>query len=172
MGAPREANNLVDETFTLPRRALRALEVADNLSPGLRACVHEFGSAIVQAFLLAGIKDPKRIRILVHECWEGARQPAQRNRVGRLRSPVIDNLDWILVQAKAEITAERLLRVLWQHSMVIVPREPSTVMVDASMNALKEMGLVSKSQKHLIRLRAAIKASAASLWPHLFDPFQ
>src|SRR5580704_1124000 len=109
MGSPRDAIEL-EETFTLPQRSLRALEATDNLSPGLRACVHEFGSAIVHAFVQAGIKDPRRIRQLVHECWEGARQPAQRNRIGRQRSPVVDNLDWILVQAKAEITAERLLR--------------------------------------------------------------
>jgi hypothetical protein len=42
--------------------------------------------------------------------------------------------------------------------MVIVPKEPTPAMVEASMRAIQGMGLMNKPRKHLLRLRAAIKA--------------
>lgn len=157
------------ETFTLPQRSLRALEETDNMPAELRECVHEFGYAIVRAMLSAGIKSPTTIRVLVKEIWHGARQPAQRNRVGRTHSPVLETLDWVLIQADASITAKALLRVLWQNGMVIVPWEPSTVMIEASKAEVSEFNQrVTKTEKHKLRLRAAIHAQARRLWPHLF----
>lgn len=156
-----------EEGIRLPARTLKALDRTDAMSPGLRACVHEFGGEIVHTLTSVGIDDPNQIRSIVHSIWMGARQPAQRNPIGRTRSPVLDNLDWIMMQAGAGITAATLLRVLWQHSMVIVPREPSTIMVGASMDAVKHMGTVSKAQKHHGRLKAAIYAATRRMWPHL-----
>lgn len=161
----------IDETFTLPARAIRALEATDNMSPELRACVHEFGFAIVHAFVTSGITTPRTIRRLVQECWMGARQPAQRNRVGRSHSPVLESLDWVMIQAGSEIGAKALLRVLWENNMVIVPREPSSVMVEASMKEVSGFNVrCTTIEKHKRRLRAAIAAQAARLWPHLFGP--
>lgn len=159
-----------EETFTLPARSLRALEDTDNLSPELRQCVHEYGYAIVRAMMSAGIKNPATIRVLVKEIWMGARQPAQRNRLGRSsHSPVLETLDWILIQAGAQIGAKVLLRVLWDNSMVIVPLEPSTTMIQASAATLATFSeRVTKTEKHRRRLRAAIEAQARRLWPHLF----
>lgn len=156
-----------EDGITLPARTLRSLDRTDTMSPELRACVHEFGGEIVNSLLTVGVEDPGQIRAVVHSIWMGARQPAQRNQLGRSRSPVLDNLDWLMLQAGAGITAATLLRVLWQHSMVIVPRDPSTIMVGASVDAVKHMGTVSKAQKHHGRLKAAILASTKRLWPHL-----
>lgn len=150
-------------------RVMRSLEAVDKMPSELRACVHEFGYAIVNAFVIAGISNPATIRRLVFECWNGARQPRQRGGLNKSHSPVLDQLDWILVQAKAEINAKALIRLLDQNSMVIVPKEPSPAMVRASMDAVHHMGVVSKSVKHTNRLRAAIRAGARSLWPHLFE---
>ena len=149
------------------QRALRALEDVDNMPPGLRGCVHEFGFAIVHALRSNGISNPAQIRQLVHEIWRGARQPAQRG--GYNKQPMLGHLDWLLLQAGASIGAKTLVRVLYQNSMVIVPRDPGKIMIDASMDAVNHMGVVSKAQKHRNRLRAAIDASTKSLWPHLTE---
>lgn len=157
--------------LTLPDRTLRAVAATDDMPPELRACVHEYGFAIVQGMRQAGVTDPRRIRQLVHTVWMGARQPNQRvgGTVGRKHSPVLEHLDWLLLQAGAAIPARTLLRTLFQHNMVIVSREPADHMVAASMDATNHMGVVSKAEKHRRRLRAAITAGARRLWPHLFE---
>jgi hypothetical protein len=168
MGAPRPLE--AGEIFELPQRSIRALEETDAMSPELRECVHEFGYAIVRALISHGIKEPRAIRQLVHEIWMGARQPAQRNRIGRKYSPVMETLDWVLLQAGSQIGAVTLLRVLWANSMVIVPYEPSSIMVDASLAELRDFDVkCTKTEKHRRRLRAAIRAQAQRLWPQLFS---
>lgn len=160
----------MDESFRLPERAIRAQAETDNMRPELRACVHEFGYAVVKACEFAGVKDPRKIRQLVYEIWMGARQPAQRNRIGRQRTPVQDSIDWLLIQAGAGVTAATLVRLLWHSGMVILPREPGTVMVEASKAEVSEFNeRITKTDKHKRRLRAAIDAQARRLWPHLFD---
>lgn len=146
---------------------VRSCDDTDAMPAPLRECVHEFGSSIVSCFLQRGVNKPDHIRHLVHTCWMGARQPGQRLGLGKKQSPVADHLDWILLQAGAEITAAKLLRVLDLHNMVIIPKEPSTTMVTASMDAVKFMGTVDKQTKHRNRLRAAIAASTARLWPQI-----
>lgn len=159
-----------EENNTLPARAVRALDETDNMSPAMRECVHEFGYAIVKSCMTAGITKPEIVRQLVKEIWHGARQPAQQNRIGRQHSPVVDSLDWVLIQAGAQITAKTLLRILWQNSMVILPREPGTVMIEASVGEVNDFTQrITKSEKHRRRLRAAIQAQARRLWPHLFQ---
>lgn len=152
---------------TAASRSERALEAIDEMPAPLRRCVHEFGFAIVDAFRIAGIKEARVIRHLVNQVWEGPRQPAQRTGFGG--DPVLEKLDWLLVQSESGITAAALIRVLYQNSMVICPREPTPAMVQASIDATGEMGLVSKSEKHCGRLRAAIKASTRQFWPHLLN---
>lgn len=145
--------------------ALHALEITDAMPGPLRECVHEYGFAIVHAFREAGIKEPRMIRHLINEVWNGARQPAQR--VGRPNSRVLEKLDWLLIQHGSALTASTLVRLLWQNGMVIAPREPTTAMVEASIDATADMGLVSKAEKHRGRLRAATVAAARQFWPHL-----
>lgn len=151
-------------------KAERAFSEVDTMDPELRQCVHEFGYAIVKACLLVGVTKPNYIRHLVHEIWMGARQPEQKmagsgQRTGAVRTTHF--LDWVLIQAGANISAERLVRLLWQKDFVIMPREPTREMVAASMEAIATMGTLTKTQKHLIRLRAAIKAATKQCWPHL-----
>ena len=152
----------------LRQSCVRALERTDALPAHLRALVHEYGFAIVHAMVEAGVRDPQRIHHLVHEVWAGARQPNQRTgRRHSKRSPVLDQLDWLLVQAGSEVTAETLVRVLNQSDLIIIPCEPSARMVAASLDATNHMGRVTKEQKHRNRLRSALKAAKAHLWPHL-----
>lgn len=148
-------------------RAQNALDRVDKMPPALRALVHEYGFAIVHAMVEAGIKDPAKIHHLVGEVWAGARQPAQRTGRGNRRSPVLAQLDWLLLQAGCEITAETLVRVLDRSNLMIVTCEPSDVMVEASLDAVHHMGRVTKSEKHRNRLRGALAAAKRQLWPHL-----
>lgn len=152
-------------------RTLRALAETDEMPVSLRACVHEFGYPIVHACVAAGVNRPALIRQLVHEIWMGARQPQQRQGNGKsgVRSKVADHLDWLLIQAGSGISAATLLRMLWSHGMTIVPREPTNQGVTASLDAVKTMGAVSRTEKHRGRLRAAIAATARHLWPQVFE---
>lgn len=142
-------------------------QIVDAMPADLRGCVHEFGFAIVNACLQAGVRKPALIRQLVHEIWSGARQPMQRTR-GVQNSSAIGKLDWLLMQADCPLSASGLLRSLAQSHHVLVPRTPSGVMVEASMDAIKDMGRLTKHEKHKARLDAAISASAKSMWPGVF----
>ena len=151
-------------------RRSNAFDEIDRMPGPLRECVHEFGFAIVHQCRELGVKDPRHIRQLVNVIWQGARSPQdrvhQRNGAG---SAVLNHLDWLLIQCEAGITAATLVRILAMHNMVIVPREPSPTMVDASCEAVQHMGLVSKKEKHKGRLKAAIEASSRRLWPSLYS---
>lgn len=159
-----------DRGVTLSASTLRSLDTTDGWPPGLRQCVHEYGYAIVQSFVQNGVTDPARIRELVTQCWNGARSAIDRprSRSGSQRA-VLNQLDWLLVQAGSTVTAATLLRVLRQSGLVVLPLSPSDAMVDASIDAVGGMGLVSKREKHRGRLRAALRAGAEQMWPQLFN---
>jgi hypothetical protein len=156
---------------TISRDRQRHLEAVDMLPEPLRQCVHEFGYPIVIACLQAGVQKPTHIRELVHQIWLGARQPAQRQCRSELYAghAVQKQLDWLLIQSGSEVSAEALVRVLWMNGLLIVPREPNGVMLDASMAEVSgHTEVVTKRDKHRRRLRAAMDAAARRLWPHLF----
>jgi len=128
----------------------RHFEIIDGWEPGLRQCVHEYGFPIVWQCVSLGIRKPSTIHQLVREIWDGARNSRQ----GRPRCGM---LDWLLVQAGAEITAPELVRVLRNSNLLIVPRCPTQEMIAASMSVLNDHSvLCTKRQKHEMRLRAAL----------------
>lgn len=154
----------------IAKKTIKSFETVDTMTPSLRACVHEFGLPIVQALMDNGIKSPQRIRHLVLEIWNGARQHGQRTGFRSPASPVMAKLDWLLIQNQAGISAATLLRVLASSDMVIVPREPSGAMIHASMAEVdRTMAPLTKPEKHRRRLRAAVMAGARKLWPVLND---
>jgi hypothetical protein len=159
-----------DHAPLLGEKRHRALSKVDAMPPGLRLCVHEFGLPIVTACLQRGIRQPSHIRQLVHEIWEGARQPAQKREHAGC-SKAVNQLDWLLIQAGAQINAMTLVRMMSDAGLVIVPRDPNRFMVEASTETVSNFTeAVTKQQKHRRRLRAAIAAATRSLWPHLVDP--
>lgn len=140
------------------QRTLNSFERVDRLNPAMRACVHEFGEPIVTACVLAGVKDPRRIRQLVREIWDGARQPMQTR-------PRLGSLDWVLQQAGAQISAKTLIRILRDNSHYLVPLDPSKEMIDASMNTVSGFNMrITKREKHQLRLRAAIEAGVKHIY--------
>jgi len=148
------------------RRAQRALDETDNMHGPLRQCVHEYGYAVVNSFRLAGVTEPRMIHQVMREIWEGPRQPTQRTGKKGHR-PMLQKLDVLLIQAECTISAATLVRFLWDQNLIIVPREPTQAMVDASIDAVSRMGLVSKTEKHRGRLRFALRAAVETFWPHL-----
>lgn len=142
-----------DHSFNLGRLHLRQVEEVDGMPAELRKVVHEYGYPCVKACLNAGVRQPNRIRQLIREIWEGARQPLQR-------AHKLDLLDWALMQAGAQISAKRLVRLLADKSLFLVPEQPTAAMVDASMTEVAEFNLrITKREKHERRLRAAIRAA-------------
>lgn len=161
----------------LGEKRVRALAVVDSMPRGLRECARDFGYPIVQACLDAGVSDVRRIRQLVHSIWCGAREPGQRGDygAGSGSSSIIGQLDWLLLQNGSALTAHTLVRVLREHNMVIMPLEPTTQGVTASIGALDEAHIgirfgktITTERKHITRLRAALNATARHLWPQLF----
>jgi hypothetical protein len=115
----------------------------------------------VTACVLAGVREPRRIRQLVKEIWEGARQPTQRR-------PTLGALDWLLIQAESPISAKTLIRILRDNSHFLVPIDPTKQMVDASMAEVSNFDLrISKRDKHTRRLQAAMRAGVKHLWPDI-----
>lgn len=138
-------------------RQQNSFEVVDAMPANLRQCVHEYGFAIVNACLQAGVRRPETIRNLVREIWEGARQPRQRRRRA-------GTLDWLLLQAGAEISASTLVRVLLDNGLVIAPICPSAAMIEASKAEVSGFSQrVTKTEKHQRRLVAAMKAASTHL---------
>lgn len=158
-------------TQTISRDRLRHLDAVDMMPGPLRECVHEFGYPIVKCCLQHGVNDPRHIRELVSQIWHGARQSSQRQPRGEMNDGhgVMRHLDWLLIQHGSPIGAATLVRVLWQSGLLIVPREPTGVMLDASMDTVSGHNEpMSKREKHRRRLRAAMDAAGRKCWPHLF----
>ena|ERR1700677_2280860 len=149
------------ESDKVSEKTSRSFDRIEQMPPALRNCVHEFGEPIVTACLLAGVREPRRIRQLVKEIWEGARHPTQRRqRLG--------TLDWILTQAGAQINAKTLIRILRDNSYYLVPNHPTQQMIDASMKEVANFDLrITKTEKHRLRLVAAIAAGVKHLWPDI-----
>jgi hypothetical protein len=131
----------------------------------MRRCVHEYGLPIVDACLTAGVQEPRRIRQLVRDIWCGTRDTGNQKLVGH--KGMIGRLEWVLAQNNSPIGAMTLLRILEQSDFYIVPRTPWACMVEASMNETRKHGLLTKQEKHRVRLIAAVKAAARFAWPHL-----
>lgn len=135
----------------------RALVTTDTMAPGLRECVHEFGYPIVVACISAGVRDPRRIRELVKEIWDGARQTTQG-------TSAYGTLDWLLIQAGANISAKTLYRVLADHSLVLTGAQPTRAMLNASMAEVSNFDLrCTKQEKHHRRLSAALNVARHSM---------
>lgn len=142
-------------------RRERSFDDIEHMPPELRECVHEYGYAIVKACQQAGVTRPANIHQLVREIWDGARQPGQKRGTG-------GTLDWMLIQAGANISAAVLLRVLENSGLAIVPIHPTREMIEASKAEVSGFNqVVTKSEKHRLRLIAAIKAGASWLRPRL-----
>ncbi len=148
-------------SYQCSQKTIRSFERIDQYPPDLRELIHEFGEPIVTACRLAGIKEPRRIRQLVREIWEGARQPTQTR-------PTLGSLDWVLTQAGANISAKTLIRILRDNHHYLVPLDPTKHMIEASMNTVAGFNMkITKREKHKLRLQAAIRAGVRHIWSDL-----
>jgi hypothetical protein len=138
-------------------RRLRQLEEVDELPPGVKPLVYEFGYPIVRAMAQCGVTDPRHIRELVHQCWCGAREGSQRK-------GTFNKIDWLLAQSGSRLSAATLAATLRQSGTLLVPLEPSPQMVEASMAEVQNHGPLRKYEKHRLRLRAANLAAASHIW--------
>lgn len=147
---------------------VKNMEAYDALPASLRECVHEYGYPIVAALHQQGITKASVVHHLVREIWDGARGfntdgPSANARTGP--APV---LDWLLVNSGSSLHAGTIARALWQRGFVIVPRDPSTGMIEASKATVSNFDqLVTKTDKHKRRLKAALEQYASAYWPSL-----
>lgn len=153
----------------MAQRTIRALNATDNMPSKYRMLVHEFGSEIVNEYIQNGVEDPATIRRLVIAAWNGSRSAPNRTSHNNGVPGAIATLDWVLIQAGAQISAATLLAILHRNNYAVMPMTASRAMIDASMDVDLTDRIVTKREKHHERLIAAIKAGSRDLWPHLWD---
>jgi len=147
---------MIETAYEIGEQRRKQLVIVDEMSPHLRQCVHEFGLPIVRACVMAGVDDPRMIRMLVKEIWNGARQLGQK-------SGARNTLDWLLAQAGAGISSKTLHRVLEDNHLVISSTEPTKAMLQASLAAVSGGNVIcTKEEKHRRRLRAALNAARSA----------
>lgn len=150
--------------FQMSQKRLAALSDVDQMTPALRACVHDYGLPIVNILMKFGVRSPTHIREIVREIWHGPRQESQK-------SGTMGTLDVLL--ARGPISSGALVRLLAESSLVIVSCEPTRAMLDASMAEVSGHNIkCSREEKHRRRLRAALRAASASKVTTLRDPVQ
>jgi len=129
----------------------RALDVTDKMPPHLRLLVHEYGLPIIETCVKHGVTNPGKIRELIRDIWAGARHPGQSGSAH-------ETLDWLLMQAGANISAKKLRRFLADNNLVICSTEPTRPMLDASMAEVSGHNIrCTREEKHRLRLRAALR---------------
>ena len=134
-----------------------------------RALVHAYGDKIVSVLRQSGIGNPIVAENVILACWIGARSSLNRSAaVGkakekRVKARPVEMLDWLLIQAGAQTTARRLLAALYHQGWAVAPSSPSGPMIDASMAAEVPPGTPER-EAHVIRLRAALRASGHGIW--------
>lgn len=136
-------------------RTLRSMDAFDRLPAPLREAAREFGLPIVTVCAKFGVTNPRHIAELVTEIWAGARQCAQR-------SDTNQSIDWFLLQNEASVTRRQLFRFMAENNIAVVKAEPTRAMIDASLAAVSGFNVrCTKDEKHLRRLRAALRAGMA-----------
>jgi hypothetical protein len=141
----------VGSALSVPRH--RALETTDKLPPQLRSLVHEYGLPIITTCVKHGVTNPAKIRELVRDIWAGARQTQQNGSAH-------ETLDWLLMQAGANISAKKLRRFLADNNLVICSAEPTRPMLNASMAEVSGHNFrCTREEKHRLRLRAALRSA-------------
>ncbi|MFG1413438.1 hypothetical protein V5G24_20210 [Xanthobacter sp. VTT E-85241] len=124
----------------------------DSMTPEWRACVHEYGYAIVHSAREAGVKSPRALHQLVREIWDGARSYVDKKKPA-------GTLDWILIQSGAGVSVSALSRILANENLLIAPKFPTRAMINASLNELSDHSVrCTKFEKHQRRLAAALRA--------------
>ncbi len=129
-------------------KTIARMEEIDRQPPAIRALVHEYNWNVVRAFIQCGVTNPRHIKHLIMASLAGAAAYG----VGR---PQKDGIP---------ISTTLALEIMHRPDLALVQREPTEEMLQASMGAVEpyrqgsDAPLLSKREKHLRRLRAAIAA--------------
>ena len=129
------------------KRVNRMNEI-DRLPADIRALVHEFNWTMIHPFLKAGIRDARQIRHLIRCVVHGA---ASHN--GKNLPPI----------RPLRLSADTEMELALREDLAVCEINPSDQMVQASMDAVLPYvpgtPLLTKREKHRIRLRAALQTA-------------
>lgn len=134
------------------KRVNRMNEI-DRLPPAIRELIHEFNWKMINSFLQAGVTDARKIRHLIRCVMEGAATYGG----GHLQAK--DPSQPPGLKLSNEATMELALR----HDIVVCHINPLDQVVQASMDAVLPYvpgtPLLTKREKHRIRLKAALQTA-------------
>lgn len=150
--------------MSVDARTQRSLDRVDAMAGPLRACVHDFGLPIVEAFIHAGVTSPGAIRNIVGLCWSGAAATPSNGRRG-----IAAHIDALLLREGGAPHADALAALLRHSACAILPITATAAMVKASMAETDRHGTLSRERKHMVRLNAALRAGAAEAWPRVWS---
>ena len=142
-------------------------DVVDRMPRPLRQLAHEYGISTVRAFVDSDVTDPRKIAFLIHNVFLGAREPGNRRPAGS-NSGLEQQIGLLLMRTGSTCGPRMFLRELREGGLTIAPIEPDDAMVEASLRALDNVGLVNRHTKHRARLRAALKTAAKHHFPWLW----
>lgn len=147
---------------------IQNMDAFDALPITLKQCVHEYGFPIVAILFKFGIKNPAHVHAIVREIWDGPRGFNTGSSRNGQTGPSA-TVDFLLEKSGSDLHAATLARALWERGFAIVPRDPTIGMVEASKATVSNFDqVVTKSEKHKKRLRAAIEQYVSAYWPSLF----
>lgn len=150
--------------MTVSLRTQRSLDRVDAMPAPLRACVHDFGLPVVEAFIHAGVTDPRAIRNIVGLCWAGASATPSNGRRG-----FAAHIDALLLRTSGAPHADALAALLRHSACAILPMTATAAMVNASIAEVERHGNLSRERKHMVRINAALRAGAAEAWPRIWS---
>lgn len=132
-------------------RCVNRMQEIDNQPAEIRHLVHEFNWSMVKSFLDCGVRNAKHIRHLIQIVQRGS----DAYGVGRPKGNGV------------HLSTAAALDLAGRKDLVLTFREPTSAMIKASMDAVPPYNpsagvpLLSKPEKHLRRLRAALEAGDA-----------
>lgn len=143
------------------------MAAVDALKPEHRALVHEYGLACVDALLQAGVTKPGQMRQIIGTIRAGGgtdRRPLYGFKPENKGRAVLAALDPFLVAQGAGFTGRQVVQVIRDKGYSVLPRTPTREMLEASLHALDNKGLVTRIDKHTLRLQAALHRGDLEMW--------
>jgi hypothetical protein len=131
------------------KRVARMNEI-DSLSPALRELVSEFNWTMIKAFLDVGVRDARKIRHLIARVMEGAAAYGGGD-MNPDKNP------------KLKLSTQTTMELSLRNDLVVCHIAPLDQVVQASMDAVLPYvpgtPLLTKREKHRIRLKAALQTA-------------
>jgi hypothetical protein len=131
-------------------KRINRMNEIDRLPPDIRALVHEFNWTMIKSFLDAGVRDARRIRHLIRNVMDGSAAYGGGNMPDQ-------------GVPKLKLSTQTTMELALRDDLAVCHIDPLDQVVQASMDAVLPYvpgtPLLTKREKHRIRLKAALQTA-------------